>query len=69
MSIPSGVSLTDSQEIPVPEPETKGSDLNGSHDDALSKETNSLRIKYTTLLEKHLSLVESEQSRRKGQSR
>ena len=68
MSIPSGASLAHSLDVQSLEVKVKDGDVGGSHDDALFKETGSRNDKYTILLEKHLSIVESELRRLKGQS-
>ena len=66
MSISVGSSFTNDQGVPIPEQKLTDSDVHNSIGNARSEKTYSHYDEYTTLLKKHLGVVESELSRLKG---
>ena len=66
MSISVGSSLTNDQDGPVPDSKLTDRDVHGATGNAGPEKTYPHYDEYTTLLKKHLGVVESELSRLKG---
>lgn len=66
MSISYGASLTNGQDVQNVEPDVKDSALAGLRHNGRPEKSEEHNDEYTTLLKKHLSVVESELSRLKG---
>ena len=66
MPFPLGAELRNGQIVQTSESKLKGSEINSSNHHGRPEDTYLHRDEYTSLLKKHLSIVESELSRLKG---